>query len=206
MIPEAIARNYVMRQIMNLGKSFRETLEDIDIYLLESVFKNRKRWVILRKFKIFLMKLRLMKKAHNFIWENLFCKLFQVAFKGIGKLYNIKKVKVNIIIAHLLKRFMNADLIVSLAVRLIKRRFGLRHVIRYINRGLRNVSKYYHGYKLCFVGRYKRRGRATYIWQSERTLSLSNVDSYIDFASKECVTKWGMGGIKCWINWNHERM
>lgn len=87
----------------------------------------------------------------------------------------------------------------------LQQKYSLNWVLRPILKDLSSKikSKVFLGYKIVCSGRFTRKQIATYMWMKEGSLKLNNFSSLVKYSQSSVKLKYGLCGIKVWLNYGH---
>ena len=101
--------------------------------------------------------------------------------------------------------FLNvtSDIITTYISLKLQQKYSLNWVLRPILKDLSNKikSKVFLGYKIVCSGRFTRKQIATYMWMKQGSLNLNNFSSLVKYSQTSIKLKYGMCGIKVWLNY-----
>lgn len=90
----------------------------------------------------------------------------------------------------------------------LRQYFPLKTIIyplfSYLNSRFSNPTNYFLGYKILCSGRFARRDRATYLWQSRRSVPFSTITAPVDFSSQIFTLKYSACSVKVWLYCNNK--
>ena len=203
---------------------YSKIIKNLNVYFINilnnfknSKFKNKNLAYLyglfqLEKSKFFLIEKFLKKNLTNNtlykiflekVFDHFFLIIYRKRFWSIISsflLYYLKTYNKNInSIQFLITSGLTIDVVKKYIIIRLKQRFKVTQIITPIIKDLKR-RKNILGFKFSFSGRFSRREMATYEWFVEGPVSLSTVDSKIEYRQFPILLKDGICGIKIWIN------
>lgn len=106
--------------------------------------------------------------------------------------------------------FLNitVDSIASYISLKLQKRYSLNWILRPILKDLsmKVKQKNFLGYKIVCSGRFTRKQIATYMWMRNGSLKLNNISNLIKYSETRVRLKYGLCGIKIWINYDNNNL
>jgi len=175
--------------------------------------------ILINLFSLYIINIQLYRRLSLALQSHFFAIIFAGYSKRFCQLFNISSVIIDCSDTqqHILSARRVAEFFVSLirptlrfrrsrfykpdfwGRRRKKRSLSPKTVVRIIHRRLLFKSNYVLGYKICFAGRFWRRGTSVFKWFKKGNLPLSDYSSFVGYHSIGFHLPYGACGVKVWI-------
>lgn len=140
----------------------------------------------------------LLKKLIFYLYWTVLNKTLSYFFTKIDK-----NIRFNINVYSLDSLNISAEAITSYLSSKLQKRYSLNWLLKPILKDLsvKIKRKDFIGYKIVCSGRFTRKQIATYMWMKDGSLRLNNISNLIKYSEVRVRLKYGLCGIKIWINY-----
>ena len=192
-LPTALSKSLILKRSWNLGRWERRSMLSSFLVRADSM----------RRFVLFL----------NSFGKNL------VLFAIRRFFYTILKFRVSTQLTKLLSKdvfvyfflihpnFLNARVVATHMLSKLRLKGRLTGVLNEVLFKLAQAreSGFLNSYKIQCSGRFTRKERATFLWESRGPVSYSNAKTWMDYAQVSVPLRFGTGGIKVWLRLNYTK-
>lgn len=174
------------------------------------------RWERRSMLNVFLLRADRMKRFLLFL--NSFCKNL-VLFAIRRFFYDILRFRVSVQLTRLLSKdvfvyfflihpnFLNARVVATHMLSKLRLKGRLTGVLNEVLFKLAQAreSGFLNSFKIQCSGRFTRKERATFLWESRGPVSYSNAKTWMDYSQVSVPLRFGTGGIKVWLRLNYTK-